>query len=411
MGWTLSVRAQLTSDLVPRQRLVPRREQVEGEVNNSRYHLGPIRVQPRLMIRDFGYNDNVLGSATNPVSDWTATAAGGIHWIVPMGGKVYLRGDALPEYTWYKELTDRRYFGGTYNASLLMLFNRMSVEATGSTQKSIATVSSELEAPAQRKVDGGLGEIEVEVLPKFSLYASGQTERHRYTAVRGTDLARVNQLDRDDVAARGGIRYAPADFFDIRLGAESTQSEFDRNPELRDNKSTAILLGMHYDRPKSYVNLSVGRRKGEQRNGSIFPAYETTTGSYFLSRSLTAPLEFQLYGHRRVSYAVTSTVPYFLETRNGAAAIIRIGNRASLRGFGELGKNDYSLAVLGTSAAGAARNDDVVTYGGGVAVRLYRNIALSIAVSQSDYDSTINDFDRSIVRVYTGLTFSGEFSR
>ena len=410
LGWTFSVCAQLTSDLVPRERLVPLREQVEREVEQSRWQLGPIRVQPRFMIRDFGYNDNVTGAAVNKVSDWTATAAGGVHWVIPMGSKLYLRGDAMPEYTWYRELTDRRFTGGTYNGSFLALFNRMSLEATGSTTRRISNVSSEVEAPAETRIDGVNGDFEVEVLPKVSLFANGQTQRHRYQAFAGSEaeLGRVAELDRDDMAARGGVRWMPYDFFDIRLAAETTESEFVLTPLQRDNKGSALLVGVHYDRPQTFANISVGRRKGEPANGSAFPAYETTTGSYFLSHSLTAPFEVQAYGHRRVTYGLSIGTPYFLETRNGIAAIVRIGNRASLRGFGEIGSNDYSLAKVANLSK---RTDDVATIGGGVAIRIYRNIALSVAVSESDYTSTLPEFDRSITKVYTGLTFSGDFPR
>jgi hypothetical protein len=410
LGWTVCAAAQLTSDQVPRERIVPRTTQVEREIADSRYRLGPLYLQPRLVFRDFGYNDNVLGSADNPQSDWTATVAGGFRFITPMGRKLYLRGNALPEYTWYKELSDRRFVGGTYDAAFLALFNRMQVEVGGRSTHSISNVSSEVEAPAERNAQFGNVELEVQVAPKLSLFAAGAAEQDRYKS-GFTGLNNIRDLNRDDTSVRGGARWALTEFFDVSLAAEQTRSEFETQPLRRDNQSNAVLVGLHYDRPKSYINLTAGSRKGKPFNDSTFPGYTATTGSYFLSHTLSAPIEFQLYGHRRITYGVSVDAPYFLETRNGAAVVTQVGNRFSVRAFGELGNNDYDLATRSRPSFIDARKDEAATYGGGVAFRVYRNIALSLAVSQTDYDSTNVEFDRSIVRFYSGLTFNGDFSR
>ena len=41
--------AQLTNDTVPAERTVPKKEQIEGEMN-SRFHLGPVRLLPQIQI-------------------------------------------------------------------------------------------------------------------------------------------------------------------------------------------------------------------------------------------------------------------------------------------------------------------------------------------------------------------------
>jgi hypothetical protein len=410
--WAHASVAQLTSDLVPRERLVPRGEQIRRDLEDARYHIGPFRVQPKLTIRDLGYNNNVFGTTDNPVSDWTATVAGGAHWTLPFGPKTYFRGDLIPEYTYYQKLTNRRFFGGTYNASALGLFNHLSLEATAGTAKNLTIVSSEIEAPVIRRTNNFAVDGELEFSRALSIFANVAGDNPRFTA-EGTpdfELGVINQLDRNDRAARAGIRFRPVTFFDIGIGAEQTSSDFQVQPLARDNKSRAALLTMHYDRPRAFANVTVARRTGEASNGSIFPKYDTTTGSYFASYSLVAPIALEAYGDRRVIYGVFADYPYFFELRNGLGARVRVGNRLILRAFGEKGSNDYNIP--GRTGGGInSRKDDVTTYGAGFAARMYRDIAVNVGLSKSEYISNLDAYTRSIVRLYTGITFSGGFAR
>lgn len=398
--------AQLTSDVVPRQRLVPREEQIRRDIEDSRFHLGAFRLQPQIFVRDLGYNNNVYGTPTDPISDWTATVSAGTKWTLPFGSKTYFRGTALPEYTWYADLADRRFLGGTYDASFLALFNRLSIEATAGTQKNLSIVSSEIEAPAIRQLDHVMLDVELDVLRRLSLFATarGQNQRYQSEGAEAGDLSRLGELDRDEQLVRAGVRYRFRSYLDFSVGAERTQSEFELHPSERDNISEAVVFGFHYDRPRMYTNLSVAAREGKPASGSTFEGYDTTTGSYFVSWSLVAPIEVQAYGHKRVVYGLFADNPYFFENRTGGALMFRLGERLALRAFGDVGDNEYPRLAIGTALP---RVDDVVTVGGGFALRIYRSAALTVSVTQSDYDSNINGFDRSVVRIQSGISLGG----
>lgn len=404
--------AQLTSDLVPRGRLVPRGEQIRRDLEDARYHVGPFRVQPRLSIRDLGYNNNVFGTTDNPVSDWTATVAGGAHWTLPFGPKTYFRGDVIPEYTYYQKLSDRRFFGGTYNVGALALMNHLSLAATAGSAKNMALLSSELEAPVIRRTNNFEIDGELEFSRALSLFGNVAGDRPRYSiGALGTDIAAVNQLDRNDAAARAGIRFRPLSFFDVSIAQERTTSKFTVDPLHRDNSGRAVLVGFHYDRPRAFANMTIGRRTGDATNGSTFPKFTTTTGSLFVGYSLVAPITLEPYWQGRLQYGLSSTQPYFIETRYGLGLRYRIGNRFVVRGFGEIGSNDYNIPGHGTPGV-AVRKDDVKTYGASFAARTYRRMAVTIGLSKSDYTSNLDAFSRSIIRLYTGITFSsGDFAR
>lgn len=406
--------AQLTSDVVPRERLIPRAEQVRRELETSSRRLGPFRILPEFQIRNLGYSDNVFGAREDEeqVEDFSGSVAVGTRWILPFGPKGYLRGGLLPEYTWSKELPERRFLGGSYDISAIALFNRLSLEATAAQSKSLAQVTTETQAEAIGDLTTFGVDGEIDLTGKISLFGSarGQQVEYELESAGAAPIATVSELNREDTAVRGGIRYKVRTFLDLSVAAEETRSSFDARELERDNGSQAVLVGVHYELPRAYLNATVGRREGEPEGGSSFPPYETTVGSYFGALAPGGRLELQTFGHRTVRYSLSVEEPYYFETSNGLGTVARIGNRLRLRASGEFGRHEY-LVRRDMGGVAAPREDDVITYGAGFDVRIYRNVALTVFVSESQFDSNVESFDRSIARIQTGITLTGDFSR
>lgn len=381
-------------------------------MQRSRYRLGPIRLLPKFSIREAGYDNNILGAADEKVSDWTATVSAGARWILPIGSESYLRGDAMPEYIWYARLAQGRTLGGKFSASLLGLFSRISVEANASASKRATILNSESETRVIDNLRDGSVNVEIDLLRRLSVFAGGQTRRHRYTLNPGPpDLLNVKQLDRTDSAAGAGIRYRFLTFFDISAKIEGTQSDFLGTARERDNRSIAYLLGVHYDRERLFINLSAGYRRGRPHNGSAFPGYSTTTGAYFVSYFLARPIEFQVYGQRGATDGLFLDNPYYFETRNGGGVNVRIRRRLLLRGYGEYGTNQYAVPVLVGGAEIVKRLDKATTVGGGFSMSLFRNATLTALVSRTNYSTNIPGFGRSVLRYTTGFSIEGAPSR
>jgi hypothetical protein len=399
--------AQLATDQVPRQRTVPRSEELRRVLEDSRYHLGPIRMRPIFGIRDAGYDNNVFGSSSDQaVADWRSTVSAGADLILPLGNKMYVTGVVNPEYTYYQKLTDRRLLGGEYGGSLIALFNRLSIEAGGSTDKSIAPVSSELERSAPGTRNDLFARSELEIFQRLSVFGSAQQQQQRYQSTEGDRAQGVTleQLERDETFVRGGIRYRLRSYVDVSVAAENGRTEF-VTAQKSDNNTHAVLLGIHYDRPRFFVNLSGGKRTGDGRGPlSTFPSFSTTTGSYYAAYQLGAPLAVDANGHRSVVYGLYQDNPYFFETRNGLGLTLPVGQRIGLRAFSEIGANAYPVAKLGA----VRRKDNVTTIGGGIAYRLYRKAIVTITAADTRYDSNIPVYSRSVFRLATVLSLRGD---
>jgi hypothetical protein len=402
--------AQLASDQVPRERTVPRSEEIRRDLDESRHRLGPIRMRPIFGIRDTGYDNNVFGTSTgNEVADWHSTVSAGADLILPLGNKMYATGIVNPEYTYYEKLTDRRLLGGEYGGSLIALFNRLSIEAGGSTDKSIAPVNSELERSAPGRVRNLFARSELEIFRRLSFFGSAQQQEQRYdlTAADIADGLSLTQLERTETFIRGGVRYRFRSYVDFSLAAENGTTDF-VSARQSDNSTRAVLFGIHYDRPRLFVNVSAGTRTGQPRGAfSTFPQFSTATGSYYAAYQMSAPLAIDTYGHRSVVYGLYPNNPYYFETRSGLGMTLPVGQRIGLRAFGEIGTNAYPVA----SAAGLKRNDDVTLFGGGIAYRLYRKVILSIVASETRYTSNVDGLTRSIFLLGTVVSFRGDSFR
>lgn len=386
--------------------------EVREEMGQSGIRLGPVRLLPWIIVRNFGYNNNIFGSSQDAVGDWTATLAAGARLYVPIGSKSFLRVDALPEYTWYQKFSDRNQLGGRGQVAYLGFFNRLSVQLAGTyTENTSAILSSEVPARVVETSWDGKANFEIEATHRISIFAGAEIVRERI-GTGGTvplDFVDVANYDRTDGAARAGVRYHFSPGWDVSLGVEGTQTRFVLTPELRDNRSYAPLFGLHYDRPRFFANLYAGYRVGRPLDGSEFPGFETPTGSAYLSYSLTRSVDLSVFGSRRLNYGSSVETPYYIESRYGGGVSLKVLSRLSVQGYASTGTDDYSFATRVSSGI-PGRRDDVSAYGGGLSLGLGK-VTVTGGATRTDYNANLAGKDRSVTIFTTGLSFGAEYVR
>ena len=406
LGVASPARAQLLGGAnVPFQRSLTTQEAVKQESESARFRLGPVKLMPVLSLRNVGYNDNITGSPTDPVSDWTATIAGGAKLIVPVGEKWALRGAVIPEYTGYLDSADLRSWGGTYTGSLVALFNRLTFEAGGGYQKRSEIVSSEALVARPRTTTEGKADVELDVLPRFTLYGGYDTVKTRYDdsalVIGGAPTA--SNLDRDETLWLGGVRYKMREWFSLGVQYLGGTQRFVTAPQARDNDQTGWAAVARYDQERFYLSGSVGQRKSEARYaGGPYVPFDTTTYSYFASWFVAHPVELQVGGSRGPVPSISISENYYLETRNFAALNVSLGQRFVLRGYGSLGTNAYAGAI-GAPTGTPNRNDDVTNYGAGMTIYVTKAVSLTPMISRYESDSNYAGADRTINRLYLNL--------
>jgi hypothetical protein len=404
------------SDQVPYARILAPRQQIDSEIAKSRWTFGDVHLLPVLMLKNSGYDSNVFGSPPGEeVSDYTADVRFGVRGIVPIGSKSFLRLDLTPEYIWYDKLDTLRSWGGLYRGELLGFFNRLSVSAIGYASRTTSILSSESQETVLQDIKDGNGSLELEITHPLFFFAAAewqQIRNHGAAPLDPSEQGTVELLDRTEELVRGGLRWVLTPSISISAAVEETRTEFVlSNPE-RANRSTAYLLGIHYDRPRFYVNATGGYREGRPTEvGTQFPAYDEPTGSYFISWFVARPIELLAYGHRGVVYGRFLENSYFFEGRNAGGANIHFGRRILVHGFFEYGTNDYPVAVTLSEGVDVKRRDIAKSYGGGLTFEFFRGGALTVIARDDRFTSNIPELSRRVFRVTTGFTLEGDFAR
>jgi hypothetical protein len=406
----------LLSDSVPLSRTVPEKEQVQDEMGRARMRLGPARVLPSFSVWNAGYDSNVFGTAENQVSDWTISVNAGATFLVPLGNKFVFRADAFPQYTWWRELTERDRFGGRYNGSVYGFFNRMTVEFDGGYFEQYHLYSSEVDTQVFQKSITGTAKVDVQLTSRLGLFGSGGYQDVNYDQIEGPpdQEVRVPINDRTAWGGRGGLRYNLSPDWSVGAVGEGTWADFKITPEIRNNTSNAALMSVNFNRPRFFVNLLGGWRQGTGVDPTYFLHYSTGVGSFFVSYFPISWLELQGLGHRQVAYSLTLTNPYYFENRIGGKVNIQVGPRILLSGYGTTGPNNYPRAqpvVVDGETVLLKRRDEALQYGGGFSIIVYRPIVLSARATHTSFDSNVETDNRSYTRYTVMISFSGTFQR
>ncbi|HET9794866.1 MAG TPA: hypothetical protein VFS34_10415 [Thermoanaerobaculia bacterium] len=401
-----SALGQATSDHVPASRTEPVAKSVQADLDQNRYHLGPVRLFPFLEVDNAGYNNNIFGTADHKVADETATVSAGTRLLLPVGSKVYLRGTAAPEYIWYAHHADGRTWGGDYQGELLGLFNhlRLGVDARDTKTASLLNAETLRNVISRTKIGHASGEIDV--AGPLSIFGEGEGSKYRFEAIPEPPqpLEDPALLDRKEEKIRVGLRLHSGETLSFSASAEKTRAEFDDSAQGGDNRTVAYLLGVLYDRPRFFANLSAGYRDAKPIHGSRFEEFRTATGSYFLSFLVRSNFELFADGYRGAQYSVTVENPYYMATVNGGGVNFQVAPRLALRLYGDYEENRYPLPVVIDGAA-YRRLDRVASVGGGFQIRAGRKLVFGAYGTEYRFDSNVPGVARNVFRVTAAIGF------
>jgi Putative beta-barrel porin 2 len=393
-----------TGEELSERSLLPRTE-IEQAMAESRFRLGPVYLSPVIAIRDATYDNNVFGTNENPRGDFRTTVQAGAGLILPVGKNAFLRAGAFPEYTWYEQLTERRFFGGKYGGSVRVFANRLTLDASGDYSKTDVLFSSEAQTRAIEEIYTFRLGAELRVLNRLFVYGEGDVKRYRYSEPGAPETVQgVSLTDRTERGFRGEVRYRWSEDVRLAAGYEQIQAEFVQ-PQQRDNVIRAVVGTVYYDRGKLLVKVAGGYSKEKPIHDSTIPPFSGFIGSGSVSYTLLRPLDLQAFAERGVTYGVGS--PYYITYRYGAGVVIRTGWRVSMRGFGSLGTDSYSTPVAVPGGGLVDRRDDVKDYGGSLDFLFTSRIQARFAATKSLYNSNVPGNDRSFFRWSVSLLLGG----
>lgn len=379
----------------------PLEKQIKQAMEQARWHLGPIRLQPWIGLRNLGYIDNVYGTETNKKSDFTASAGAGLRGYLPLGGKTVLFARALPEYVWWKDIENRRTWTGRYSAGGYVFFNRLTVQAYANRLDQQTVINAELETPITHRFDSTALSLDLRFFRRLSVVASGSRNKLRIDTsdLEGGLQQSYEGLERDEDVVRLGLRYTFSENLAITLGGQRSEVEFVQPIFNRSNTGDGVYAVVSFSGARVGVSINGAIYSVEPKGGSQFTRFESTTGQASVGYRLTERMQWQLYGGRSLVYSIGTTAPYYTDTRLGTNLSTSLGWRATARIYYEKGTFGYPVVGSGTL------DRDYEGYGVGVSAIVFRGVSLGVTASRSNF--MLGNTTRSVTRVQTTLGLAG----
>ena len=381
------------------------RQDLEDAVAAARWHLGGLRVDPWLALRNVSWVDNPSGQpdgATGSESDVNAVGGAGLRAYLPTGPDVTWAAYALPEYVWWDKQSDRNRLNGRYGAGVFGYFNRLSFQASGTLAEQLGIITSEFpELANSRRTEGSVGGT-LRLGFSTGLFAevsSARTENLLDDTERQSG-PQLQLLNRDERRLRTGLSYEPRPRWQLRAGVEWTEADFDADSRDLSNSGTAPLLGIRYEGPKLTASIEAQQRTLEAKDGSEFVDTDVTTYQGQLLAEGNK-LSASIYGRRTLTFALDEDYTHFQTDLVGVTASANLGRRTNLRVFAETGQEDFEAARPGVPA----RQDDVTAYGGELTMSLWRSARLHLGGSESQFDSNLPGRDRTLTTIRAGISF------
>jgi hypothetical protein len=408
LGGLITTRAsaqfdQYTAPGAPPAEPADRKGQVEKAMEEARWRLGRLRVDPTFGLRDVQFVDNSSGSAEGEQSDFTASASAGLRAYVRTGPKIFWAAHAIPEYVWWRDAVGRRRLNGRYGAGMFAFWNRLTVEGTAAREENQSFQSPEISQLAHSRSDRLAVTAELKVSGRvFTFVGAEQVEVRSLDEQEPTD-APFERFDRDVTLLRGGVGYRLPRGFTIGVGFEDSEVDFfEPRPGFdRSNRGTSPLIQIRQANADRFIRLEVVQRDLEPKPGSTFIALEDTTTRLDLGLNTAGRISTFVYGSQGLVYSLQQGYSYLQDDRLGAAVRWKVGRRSSARAFAEVGRNDYTVAVVGTPE----RQDDTLAVGATLDFLLGRNLSWGLRVLRNELDSNLPGQDRTVTSIGAGVTF------
>ena len=387
---------------------------IEQALEDARWQLGPVRLAPWIGVSQLAYVDDVSGGAADgggagadaAVSDFTATAGAGLTAYLPTGPDVYWLAEAIPQYIWWQDLTERRQAVGRYGAGVFAFFNRLTLRVRAGREEEQRVFSSEFPQPAVGRKERVAADAELRLTGKLGLYAHGERAEisdRTEGAEEEPERAPFAALDRDEERVRVGLRYRPVERVAIGLGVERTDLSSAAGVA-RDlsNEGTAPVFELAAEGNKVSLGVDLALLELEPVGASRFEPYDELAGSLHGSLALGARTRLEVYGS---SFPVLSLAPDYSayeDRRLGVALGGDFGTRTRIRLFADRGENRYR--PIGPDVPDRA--DDVAAVGAELRFALTRSLAIEIRAESLEVDSDLEGNDREMTRVSTGISLS-----
>ena len=374
------------------------RQSIDDVRQNYRVHVGPLYVNPGVLLKELGVDTNVFNQPGDQKSDFTFTVTPKADVALAFARRGLLRTTAAVDAVYYADYESERSFDpqvairGEGYASRLTLF------AQGEYLNTRQRPNYEIDLRSRHVDKKASAGASVGLTTKLSLELSGRMGAIRYDADQfflGTSLR--DTLNRDTTGYSVVLRDRLTSLTTVALRYDNEQDRFPYSP-LRDNNSYRVVPGVEF-KPRALISGSayVGYRRLTPKNAQL-PSYTGLVSQLGLAYTLLGATTFGVNYDRDVQYSYEAVNPYFLENSVGVFVRRALGGRFDVIVNAARHRYDYRDLVVLNAAPLEPRVDTTDNYGANIGYRMKRNTRVGVGASYFKRNST-----REKVREYDGL--------
>jgi hypothetical protein len=364
--------------------------ELEQRIKEAAFRLGPLRIKTVLYLREFGYDNNVFRTPSNPVKDFTLTAGPGFQIYLPVSKKIVFSIYESPQYVYFRETKRERTWNNYFNGQAHFAFNRFFFTLGKGYSVAREIWNSEIDIRPQRKEDSYQGSAMWQPSKKTSFLFRYSQAKYDYEdlAFERTSIKReLNRVEKY-VNATGYYRlsFRTMFFVDFTYG----NFHFEDPLSLKNSKSYGLSGGFEFSPTgvvRGRINLGYKLLKplaaGTQEYRGIF-------GDTNVSVRVLKPLNLRASYKRDISFSIWYNNAYFIENRAGLGASLYLFKSIRLDYDFSLGRNNYPQSSVLPEGATQKRRDRFQYHSVGIYFRIKKNIGAGVSVYQWTRDSNLS---------------------
>ncbi len=370
-------------------------------LEGSMIRFGSLGINPALIVKDIGVDNNVFNDSTDPKSDFTFTITPRAE-VLFRPRRVKLTYTTAVDYVYYETYTSERGTNqqSTARADIELGRVRPFISIGGASTRE--RYSQEIDARARHNDRTYAAGVGFQIASRTTLSAAARrttTVFDEGSTFRGEDLAAAFNGRLDAFDATFGLQLTPITSFSLVVTEE--RQRFDLAPE-RDSDTTRVTPTLTFS-PGGLLNGSaaIGYRRFNGRSPSL-PDFSGLVAIVNLGMTIRGRHRLDTSFARDLRYSYDEATPYYLSTGGTVTLTSQIAGPFDVKLTGTRQLLDYSQSMVTTTAP----SDDVYSsYGGGLGYRLRHRLRIGINAEWSHRTS-----DRSNDRDFRNNRIFGTFT-
>ena len=370
----------------------------------ARMHFGPLALDPKISLRDFGVDSNVNNDASSPQQDFTLKVVPAADAWLRMG-RATLTSTTTVGWTYFHESSQQRSFDLGEEVRVEVGLVRFMPWVNAGYVDTRQRPNLEVDARVHQEIrSAGAGAV-FNAGGRLQLHVDGLQRTLAFGSGRYGDSMLAAVLDRRERRVDASVRYAltPLTTLVVRTGTASMA--FDQ-ATVRNSHSISVVPGFEF-RPAALISgkgfVGVKRFTGESASLPDFTGVVAEVDAAYLFREFT---RFNVRASRDLEYSIDETQPYFVSTGGELSVTQALGTQWDV--VGRIGRTqlDYrALESMVSDPAVRSRQDRVMLYGVGIGRRLRSEIRIGVDVNHLRRNSVISTRGYSGTRIGGSITY------